>query len=130
MSMVDVASLICFTRLCKNILILTKPRANAQRVVKSVVIPNRVSVADARDVIVPDDLEDINMSILVSCHFGVIPEDKLTDMTWENETDNVVQSLKKNAGMLHGGSNNGILQRGNTKGRSVLWCNCCGAWLH
>ena len=38
--MVDVASLICFTKLCKNILILTKPRANAQRVVKSVVIPN------------------------------------------------------------------------------------------
>ena len=41
-SMVDVASLICFTKLCTNILILTKPRANAQRVVKSVVIPSRV----------------------------------------------------------------------------------------
>ena len=42
MSMVDVASLICFTKLCKNIIILTKPRANAQRVVKSVVIPSGV----------------------------------------------------------------------------------------
>ena len=38
-SMVDVASLICFKKLCKNILILMKPRANAQLVVKSVVIP-------------------------------------------------------------------------------------------
>ena len=39
-SMVDVASLMCFTKLCKNILILTKLHANAQRVVKGVVIPN------------------------------------------------------------------------------------------
>ena len=38
-SMVDLASLMCFTKLCKNILTLTKPRANAQLVVKSVVIP-------------------------------------------------------------------------------------------
>ena len=37
LSMVDLASLICFTKnLCKNILTLTKPRANAQLVVKSV----------------------------------------------------------------------------------------------
>ena len=38
-SMVDLASSKCFTKLCQNILTLTEPRANAQLVVKSVVIP-------------------------------------------------------------------------------------------
>ena len=37
--MVNLAGSRCFARFRKNILILTKPRANAQRVVKSVVIP-------------------------------------------------------------------------------------------
>ena len=37
--MTNLAGSRCFARIRKNILILTKPRANAQRVVKSVVIP-------------------------------------------------------------------------------------------
>ena len=41
--MVNLAGSRCFARFRKNILILTKPRANAQRVVKSVVIPSRVA---------------------------------------------------------------------------------------
>ena len=41
-SMVDLASSKCFTKLCKNILTLTEPRANAQLVVKGVVIPTVV----------------------------------------------------------------------------------------
>ena len=39
-SMVNLAGARCFARSHKNILILTKLRANAQRVVKSVVIPS------------------------------------------------------------------------------------------
>ena len=38
--MVDLASSKCFTKLCKNISTLTEPRANAQLVVKSAVIPS------------------------------------------------------------------------------------------
>ena len=38
-SIVDLANAKCLTKLCKNILTLTEPRANAQLVVKSVVIP-------------------------------------------------------------------------------------------
>ena len=41
MSMVNLAGSRCFAKFRKNILILTKLRANAQRVVKSVVIPNQ-----------------------------------------------------------------------------------------
>jgi hypothetical protein len=41
--MVNLAGSRCFARFRKNILILTKPRANAQRVVKSVVIPRLLS---------------------------------------------------------------------------------------
>ena len=37
--MVNLAGSRCFARFRKNILILTKPRANAQRVIKSVVMP-------------------------------------------------------------------------------------------
>ena len=40
-SMVDLASSKCFTKLCTIFLTLTEPRANAQLVVKSVVIPNQ-----------------------------------------------------------------------------------------
>ena len=38
--LVDLASSKCFTKLCKNMLTLTEPRANAQLIVKSVVMPN------------------------------------------------------------------------------------------
>ena len=44
MSMVNLAGARCFARFRKNILILTKLRANAQRVVKSVVIPTGTEV--------------------------------------------------------------------------------------
>ena len=55
----------------------------------------RVATSDARDVIVPDDLEDPNLIQLVRCFFGVISQHKLEWMTWENEADNVVESLQK-----------------------------------
>ena len=51
--MVNLAGSRCFARFRKNILILTKPRANAQRVVKSVVIPTGEVVPEVRD---PTDL--------------------------------------------------------------------------
>ena len=60
----------------------------------------RVAIADARDVIVPDDLEDPNISQLVRCYHGVISKDKVEWMTWENEADNVVESLVKTGSML------------------------------
>ena len=60
----------------------------------------RVGISDARDVVVPDDLEDPNISQLVRCFHGVISSDKLEWMTWENEADNVVESLQKTGQML------------------------------
>ena len=60
----------------------------------------RVVIGDARDVVVPDDLEDSNVSQLVRCFHGVIPTDKAEWMTWENEADNVVESLQKTRQML------------------------------
>ena len=60
----------------------------------------KVAIADARDVMVPEDLEDPNISVLVRCFHGVLSSSELDWLTVENETNNMVTSLKKTAGML------------------------------
>jgi hypothetical protein len=60
----------------------------------------RVGIPDAREVIIPDDLQDPNLTQLVRSFHGVLSSDELKWLTVENEANNMVQSLKKTSGML------------------------------
>lgn len=60
----------------------------------------RVGIPDAREVTIPDDLQDPNLTQLVRSFHGVLSSDELKWLTVENEANNMVQSLKKTSGML------------------------------
>ena len=60
----------------------------------------RVGIPDAREVVIPDDLQEPNLTQLVRSFHGVLSSDELKWLTVENEANNVVQSLKKTSGML------------------------------
>ena len=59
-----------------------------------------MAIQDAREVTIPDDLQDINLTKLVRSFHGVLSFDELKWLTVENEANNMVQSLKKTAWML------------------------------
>ena len=56
--------------------------------------------SDARDVIVPADLEDERVSVLVDVTYGTLREYQADWMTVENELDNMVTELVSKSGFL------------------------------
>ena len=89
----------------------------------------RVAISDARDVIVPDDLEDPNLTQLVRCFFGVISQHKLEWMTWENEADIERSGVVGEDWSDAGDSNHGVCSQWSEEGGRLLRCICSGSGL-
>ena len=60
----------------------------------------RVEIADSRSVVVPDDLQDLAISMLVDVQYSVLDEEESEWLTFINELSRTVKMLLRKAGLL------------------------------